>query len=164
MVGLAFQTTHDVAKKGLCNVDPDEIVTKQLTSRLKRVQKRIAELTAEAEMIDRMLATAARGEAKATLKLRKNSRSKWSVQGQTRRYLADHEGPVRAQAIYTHLRQHDPSLNSSTFRSHLRRMVDGNVIKREGSRGHYQLVERPNEKPEREVVRSWRPRLRTYYR
>ena len=126
---------------------PDELVSRRLASRLRQVRNRIAELSAEAEMLELTLANAAKSTAKPTLKLRKNSRDKWSVRGQVRRYIDEHIGPVRAQAIYDHLRQFDPSLKSSTFRSHIKRMVDDNIIQQEGTRGHYRLVEKHDDMP-----------------
>lgn len=127
---------------------PDRIVAHQLAIRLKRVKNRIATLTAEAEMIERMVADAEKFAVVPRLRLRKNSQGKWTVRGQVRRYLTEHRSPVKAQAIFDFLKQYDPSLNSSTFRSHLKRMVEDGTVKHQGARGHYQLVDRPSDEPE----------------
>lgn len=134
----------------------DRFVARQLAIRLKRVRRQIAALSAEAEMIERMIADAEHSAVVPRLKLRKNSQGKWTVRSQIRAYLEERTGPVRAKTLYDFLKQYDPSLKASTFRSHLRRMVDDNVVKREGSRGYYQLVNRPTEEPKE--VELFRPR------
>ncbi len=127
---------------------PDRLVVQQLAMRLKRVRSRIATLTAEAEMIERMVADAEKFAVIPRLKLRINSQGKWTVRGQIRRYLTENPSPAKAQAIYDFLRRYDPSLNASTFRSHLKRMVEDGIVKREGPRGHYQLVTKPADEPQ----------------
>lgn len=126
---------------------PDRLVRQQLTLRLRRLRARIATLTAEAEMIERMVADAEKFSTVPKLKLRANSQGKWTVRGQVRGYLTNKPAPVKAQAIFEFLLQYDPSLNSSTFRSHLKRMVDDGIIRQEGNRGHYRLVAEPNREP-----------------
>ena len=126
----------------------DEIVKRQLAARLERLKARAASLAAEIVMVERYLADAEKASAfLPQLKLRKNSVAKWSIQGQVRRVLTETQAPVRAQHLFDTLKKYEAGLKSSTFRSHIKRMVDAGIIKREGSRGHYQLVERPNEEP-----------------
>ena len=141
---------------------PDRLVRQQLALRLKRLRARIATLTAEAEMIERMVADAEKFSTVPKLKLRSNSQAKWTVRGQVRNYLTGKPAPVKAQSIFDFLLQFDPSLKSSTFRSHLKRMVDEGIIRHEGERGHYQMVERSRSDTE-EVVRT-KPRLITIKR
>ena len=121
---------------------PDQLVMQQLAARLKRVKGRIVALTAEAEMIERMLADAEKSVVIPRARLRKNSKAKWSAQGQIRLQLTGQSAPVRAAIIFESLKRYDPALNASTFRSHLKRMVEAGVVKHEGPRGHYSLVKR----------------------
>lgn len=135
---------------------PDQFVRDQLASRLKRLRARVATLTAEIEMLERMMADAEKFSTIPRLKLRSNSQGKWTVRGQVRSYLTAHPPSAKAQDILDYLRKYDPSLNPSTFRSHLKRMVADGSLKQEGERGHYQLVAPPSPDPEK--AEGGRPR------
>lgn len=135
---------------------PDRLVKQQLTARLKRVNARIATLKAEAEMIERMLADAERHSIQPRLKFRTNSQGKWTVRGQVRSYLTEHPPSAKAQELLDHLKKYDPSLNPSTFRSHLKRMVEDGILIQNGGRGIYQLA--PRHTPFSEKEDSARPR------
>ena len=126
---------------------PDRLIRQQLTIRLKRLRARIATLTAEAEMIQRMVADSEKFDTIPRLKLRSNSQSKWTVRGQIRSYLTSNQLIAKAQDIFDFIQQYDPSLNPSTFRSHLKRMVDDRTLTKE-ERGHYRLTI-PPEPPEK---------------
>ena len=144
-------------KSRVRNVTPDRLVVQQLTNRLKRLRTRIAILTAEAEMIERMVADTEKFSTVPRLKLRSNSQGKWTVRGQVRSYLNEHTTSVKAQDMLEYLKKLDPTLNPSTFRSHLKRMVADGILVQEGDRGHYQLAPRHSEAPDREGgVRSRR--------
>lgn len=143
-------------KIGNRNVTPDRLVKQQLIARLKRLRARIATLTAESEMIERMVSDAEKFAAVPRLKLRANSQGKWTVRGQVRSYLTEYPPSAKAQDILDFLRKYDPSLNPSTFRSHLKRMVADGILKQEGERGRYQLITPPSLDSER--METGRPR------
>lgn len=121
----------------------DEAVKKQLAARLKRLNKRGAEIAAEIVMVERMIADVERRAINPHLRLRKNSIVKLTLQGTVRRLLSNRKTPVQAKDIFNVLLEVEPSLKSSTFRSHLKRMVDSGVIKAGGLRGTYVLVDDP---------------------
>ena len=135
---------------------PDRLVKQQLSARLKRLRARIATLQAEAEMIERMVADAEKFATVPRLKLRANSQGKWTVRGQVRSYLTEHPPSAKAQDLLDHLKKYDPSLNPSTFRSHLKRMVEDGILSQGAERGLYQLAPRHSPMPEKED--STRPR------
>ena len=138
----------------------EDILRKQLTSRLRRLRDRALALNAEIQLVERLLADAEQGSFHSSLKLRKNSVHRLNAQARVRKHLGETEVSVRAQHLYTQLLRDDPALKSSTFRSHLKRMVDAGIIKQEGTRGYYQLVERPIAKPEgKETSRPWKLRV-----
>ncbi|MHC1999345.1 hypothetical protein ACYQR9_02745 [Methylobacterium sp. CM6241] len=135
----------------------DEAVKKQLTARLKRLRRRAAEVAAEISMVEQMMADVEIRAIDPRLKLRSNSVSKLSVQSTVRRILKQNNAPLRAGDIFDLIRDADPSLKSSTFRSHLRRMVEAGYIIRNEARGYYSIAE--NSPQEAEVVH--RPRRRS---
>lgn len=123
----------------------DELLKKQLTKRLRRLRERAATLSAEIALVEQLLAQPEANFTNSNFKLRKNSIVKWSIQAQVKSCLAGAVSPIRAQTLLEQLREIDPGLKSSTFRSHLKRMSDAGIIIREGSRGLYRLKQLPSD-------------------
>lgn len=138
----------------------DEAVKKQLAARLKRLHKRRLEIAAEIVMVERMIADVENRTINPNLRLRKNGIVKLTLQGEVRRLLSNCKTPVLASDIFDALIESEPLLKSSTFRSHLKRMVDSGIIKSGGVRGTYVLAETPEqEPPERLPSRRHEPRI-----
>ena len=119
----------------------DEAVKKQLTARLQRLRRRAAEVAAEITMVEQLLADVENRSIDPRMKLRKNGVNKLTIQGGIKRLLAEKGVSMQAKDLLEASRAAEPTLKASTFRSHLKRMVDANLIEHDGSRGRYRLVE-----------------------
>lgn len=122
----------------------DEAVKKQLDARLRRLRRRAVETAAEIVMVERLLADIENRSTTPNMKLRKNGVAKLSVQSGVRRLLTEAGVPMRAKDLLEALRRTEPNLKASTFRSHLKRMVDSDIIAPDSGRGLYKLAERPS--------------------
>lgn len=139
----------------------DEAVKKQLGLRLKRLRRRVAELSAEINMVEQLIADVENRSVNPSRKLRRNGVAKLTMQSSIKKILKDGSGSVRAQDILYNLRQSDPSLKASTFRSHLRRMAEAQIIIRSDTRGCYELP--LSEGEEKELVFRRQPSYRTSF-
>lgn len=134
----------------------DEAVKKQLTIRLGRLRRRAAEVGAEIMMVEQLLADVENRSVNPRMKLRKNGVAKLSIQGGIKRVLAEKGIAVQAKDLLEAARSAEPSLKASTFRSHLKRMVDARLIERDGLRGYYCLVEPASVEPKEPSYRRRR--------
>lgn len=127
----------------------DDAVKKQLATRLKRLRRRVTEAMAEIAMVERLIADVENKSVNPSQSLRKNGVARLTVQSAVRLILKKQSAPMRARDILDALRKTGMSLKSSTFRSHLKRMVDAGIISTGGARGYYNLIEEYyNEMPE----------------
>ena len=120
----------------------EDTLRNQLTARLKRLRERSSVISAEIIYVEQMLANAEQGNFRSSFRLRRNGVRKLNLQAEVRKHLGSAPGSVKAHHLFDLLCQSDPALKPATFRSHLKRMVAAGIIKQEGERGYYQLVER----------------------
>ncbi|MBP2495317.1 hypothetical protein ABID82_002351 [Methylobacterium sp. PvP062] len=140
----------------------DAAVRKQLATRLKRLRQKAVAVSAEIELVERLLIGLEKGPSQPIRGLRKNSVARLSFQSIVRQTIEKSGSPLKSAEIFKALIDVDPGLKPATFRSHLKRMVDAGVLTRKGPRGFYDVVDKNFDTVKEIIYPKKRPDLSRY--
>ena len=112
---------------------------RQFLGRIRLISARIRSLETERSMLERLLKENMSEARKKFFKFRKNSGKRITIQSEILQILGEMERPVQAKEVYNKLLAKIPDLNSSTFRSHIKRLAETGVIEQAPGRGRYMI-------------------------
>jgi DNA-binding IclR family transcriptional regulator len=116
----------------------DRSLERHLVAQLLAISTRMAELTEEQRVLQRLLEKVRKGTAPSVDVTRKNSHQRILVETVVIESLTDVE-MRSARSLYLDVRHRASDVNPSTFRSYLRRMHQRGILSPIGTRGNWCL-------------------------
>ena len=124
------------------NLDDGNSLESQLLAQLAEVEKRIVELTAERETLQRLITKARHKNIHMKDVTRKNSFDRILIENSVLEILKESGTSVRTKKMLSVVQSVVYGLKDSTFRSHLHRMKEKGLIKPSYYHGSWDIVEK----------------------